>query len=94
MIDERAFYQESPATRPAQVSCPYCRTTQTCDLRWLIRRKKDRIPPQADERDRARYAKAQCYMVLHDDRTRCKSPGCGKTFDRAGIKTTEFRPEG
>ncbi len=90
MIDERAFYQESPATRPAQLICPYCRTAQSCDLRWLIRRKKDRLPGQADERDRARFAKAQSYMVLLDDRAKCKNSRCGKNFEVSGIKTTAF----
>ena len=58
-------------------------------LRWLVRKKKDRLPGgRADERDRAKFAKAQSYMVLLDDRMRCRQPRCGKTFEVSGIKTT------
>ena len=89
-MDERAYYSESPATRPAQLSCPYCRTSQPIELRWLIRRKKDRLPPGGDDRDRARFAKCQSYMVLLDDRARCGNARCRKTFDVSGIKTTAF----
>lgn len=89
-MDERDFYTETPATRPAQLSCPYCRTSQQLQLRWLVRRKKDRLPPGAGERDRARFVKWQSYMVLVDDRSRCENPRCRKTFDISGIKTTAF----
>jgi len=89
-MDERAFYSESPATRPAQLTCPYCRTSQQLQLRWLIRRKKERLPPGGDARDRARFDKSQSYMVLLDDRTRCENVRCRKTFDVSGIKTTAF----
>lgn len=89
-MDERAFYNESPVTRPAQQHCPYCRTAQQVELRWLIRRRKDRLPAGGDARDRARFEKAQSYMVLLDDRTRCGNPRCRKTFEVSGIKTIAF----
>jgi hypothetical protein len=89
-MDERAYYSESPATRLAQLICPYCRTSQQLQLRWVIRRKKASLPAGADERDRARFLKAQSYMVLLDDRARCESPRCRKTFEISGIKTTAF----
>ncbi len=89
-MDERAFYTDEPAARPAQLTCPYCRTTESYDLRWVIRRKKDRIPPGADERDRARFQKAQTYMVLMDDKVACKNLRCRKRFDVSGIKTMAF----
>ena len=50
-MDERAYYSEQPATKPAQLNCPYCRTVETYELRWMVRKKKDRLPPGADERD-------------------------------------------
>ncbi|HEU0118966.1 MAG TPA: hypothetical protein VFQ91_00450 [Bryobacteraceae bacterium] len=89
-MDERAFYTESPGARPAQLHCPYCRTVQQVELRWLIRRRKERVPPGADARDRARFEKAQSYMVLLDDRARCGNPRCRKTFEVSGIKTMAF----
>ena len=89
-MDERAYYQETPTTRPATLNCPFCRTTETYQLRWLMRKKKDRLPGGADERDRARFAKAQSYMVLMDDKADCKNPRCRKRFDISGVKTTAF----
>jgi hypothetical protein len=89
-MDERAFYRESQATKPATLNCPFCKTTDTYDLRWLVRRKVDRLPRQADERDRAKFAKAASYMVLLDDKTSCKNPRCRRSFEVSGIKTTAF----
>ena len=89
-MDERAFYSESPATKPATLNCPFCRTAETYELRWLVRKKKDRLPPGADERDRAKFAKAQSYMVLLDDKVACKNLRCRKRFDISGVKTMAF----
>lgn len=90
-VDERQFFIESTTTKPARLNCPYCRTMGDYELRWLVRKKRDRLPPgRADERDRAKFAKAQSYMVLLDDRMRCNQPRCGKTFDVSGVKTTVF----
>jgi hypothetical protein len=89
-MDERAFYSESETTKPAQLYCPYCRTADSYDLRWAVRKKKDRIPNGADERDRAKYGKAQSYMVLLDDKVACKNLRCRKRFDISGVKTMAF----
>jgi hypothetical protein len=89
-MDERAFYAESQTTKPANLNCPYCRTSDSYELRWMVRKKKDRIPPGADERDRAKFSKAQSYMVLLDDKAACKNPRCRKRFDISGVKTMAF----
>jgi len=89
-MDERAFYKESQTTKPAELNCPFCRTADQYDLRWLVRTKIDRLPAQADERDRAKFKKAASYMVLLDDKATCKNPRCRKRFDISGIKTTAF----
>jgi hypothetical protein len=89
-VDERAFYRESQVSKPATLNCPFCRTSETYDLKWLVRRKLDRLPGRADERDRARFAKAASYMVLMDDKIPCKNPRCRRTFEISGIKTTAF----
>lgn len=89
-MDERAFYRESETRKPVTLNCPYCRTADSYDLRWLVRRKVDRLPRQADERDRAKFSKAASYMVLLDDKASCKNPRCRKTFEISGIKTTAF----
>ena len=89
-MDERAYYTESQTTKVANLNCPFCRTTSDHDLRWLVRKKKDRLPPGADERDRARFLKWQSYMVLLDDKAVCKNLRCRKRFDISGVKTTAF----
>ena len=92
-MDERAFYTESPTAKPASLQCPFCRTTESYDLKWTVRKKKDRIPPGADERDRARFLKSQSYMVLLDDKVACKNLRCRKRFDISGVKTMAFLSE-
>jgi uncharacterized protein YbaR (Trm112 family) len=87
-MDERSFYKESQTTKPAMLNCPYCRTQDTYELRWMVRKKIDRLPGNADERARAIFKKAQSYMVLLDDKTVCKR--CRKNFDISGVKTTAF----
>jgi len=92
-MDERAFYRESEARKPATLNCPFCRTSDTYDLRWLVRRKVERLPPKSDERDRAKFAKAASYMVLLDDKASCKNQRCRRMFEISGIKTTAFLTE-
>jgi len=87
-MDERAYYTESQTTKPASLNCPFCRSVETYDLRWMLRKKKDRLPPGGDERDRAKFLKAQSYMVLLDDKASCKK--CRRGFDISGVKTMAF----
>ena len=89
-MDERAYYSESRATKPATLNCPYCKTQETYELNWIVRKKKDRLPGGADERDRAKFAKAQSYMVLMDDKVSCKNVRCRRPFDVSGVKTMAF----
>ncbi len=92
-MEERAFFNESQVTKPAELHCPFCKNSASYDLRWLLRKKKDRVPQGADERDRARFQKAQSYMVLLDDKAACKNMRCRKRFDISGIKTMAFLSE-
>lgn len=87
-FSEKDFFKESQATKPATLNCPYCRTVDTYELRWLVRKKIDRLPSHADERARALFAKTLSYMVLLDDYASCK--GCRKRFEISGVKTTAF----
>jgi hypothetical protein len=89
-MDERKFFDESQATKPANLTCPFCRSAEAYELRWLVRKKKRVIPPGADERDRARFQKTQSYMVLLDDKVMCRNMRCRKRFDISGVKTTAF----
>jgi len=89
-MDEKAFYVESTTTKPITLTCPSCRAAEPFELRWIVRKKKDRLPPGADERDRAKFSKWQSYMVLVDDMVMCKNMRCRKRFDVSGVKTTAF----
>jgi len=89
-MDERAYYTESRTTKTATLNCPYCRAAEPYELNWIVRKKKDRLPPGGDERDRAKFAKAQSYMVLMDDKVACKNLRCRKRFDISGVKTMAF----
>ena len=89
-MDERAYYSESQTTKPAVLNCPHCRSAETYELRWMVRKKKDRLPPGGDDRDRAKFAKAQSYMVLLDDKASCKNLRCRRSFDVSGVKTMAF----
>ena len=88
MMDERAFFSEERTTKPAQLNCPFCRTVDSYELKWMLRRKKERPPNGMGREDRMRFDKAQSYMVLMDDKTQCKK--CRRTFDISGIKTMAF----
>jgi len=90
-LDERAFYKESHVVKPATLNCSYCKTSDTYELRWLLRKKINQLPRNADERDRAKFTKAASYMVLLDDKMSCKR--CRRMFDISGIKTTAFLNE-
>jgi hypothetical protein len=89
-MDERQFFTESQTTKPATLNCPFCRTVETYDLRWLVRKKRDRLPGNADDRDRAKFQKSMSYMVLLDDKAICKNQRCRRPFEISGIKTTAF----
>lgn len=89
-ISEKDFFKESNTTKPATLNCPFCRTADTYDLRWLVRKKIDKLPTHADERARAIFAKSLSYMVLLDDHAACKNIRCRKRFEISGVKTTAF----
>jgi hypothetical protein len=92
-MDERAFFRESRTNKPTTLHCPFCRTPETYELEWLVRRKVDRLPGHADERDRAKFKKAESYMVLITDKVPCKNMRCRRTFEVSGIKTTAYLVE-
>lgn len=92
-MDERKFFTESNTTKTARLQCPFCKTTESYQLRWVIRKKKDRMPAGGDEQDRIRFQKAQSYMVLLDDKAVCRNLRCRKTFEISGIKTMAFLVE-
>jgi hypothetical protein len=60
-LDERDFFNNRNETRNDTLTCPRCRRQNEYQMRWAIRTKKDRVPPGADERDRALFAKLRDY---------------------------------
>ncbi|HUY82812.1 MAG TPA: hypothetical protein VMU92_13885 [Acidobacteriaceae bacterium] len=89
-MDERNFFDERPEQRNHTLTCPSCGQSAEYQLNWLVRRKKNALPRNADERDRARFAKAQSYMVRRDDQVACKNIRCRKRFEVAGVQTVAF----
>jgi hypothetical protein len=78
-LDERAFFTEKPETRQGRYQCPKCRRTADYSIRWVRRLKKDRLPPGADDGDRAKFAKLRDYLLRLDDEVTCKT--CGKKIE-------------
>jgi hypothetical protein len=78
-LDERTFFTEKPETRPGRFTCPKCRRANDYTIRWVRRIKKDRLPPNARDEDRARFAKLRDYLLRLDDEVVCKA--CGKKFE-------------
>jgi hypothetical protein len=78
-FDERAFFTEKSETRPTKFQCPKCRRSNEYMIRWVRRSKRDRLPPGADENDRAKFAKLRDYVLRLDEEVTCKS--CGKKFE-------------
>jgi hypothetical protein len=86
-MDEREFFDERPEPRTHMLTCPHCGQSGEYSLQWLVRRKRAQCPRGADERDRARFAKAHSYMVRRDDTANCTNVRCRKRFDVAGLQS-------
>ena len=78
-LDERDFFDNRNETRNDKLTCPRCRRQNEYQMRWVIRTKKSRLPPGADDRDRALFAKLRDYMIRIDDSVVCKT--CKTKFD-------------
>ena len=87
-LDERAFFSDKNETRPARYACPRCQRTNEYNVRWVRRVKKDRLPPGADERDRAKFAKLRDHLIRVDDELVCKT--CGKKFEIPSLHSLLF----
>ena len=78
-LDERAFFNEKTESRTGNYQCPKCRRANDYTIRWVRRTKKDRLPPNAGDADRAKYAKLRDYLLRLDDEVVCKT--CGRKFE-------------
>lgn len=86
-MDERDFFDESSDKKPATLNCPHCRQSAEYEISWLVRTKKKQLSGRADERDRAKFAKARSYMLRKDDVLACKNLRCRKRFEISGVQS-------
>jgi hypothetical protein len=89
-MEERDFFNETTELRTHNLTCPKCGQPGEYKISWVVRRKKPQLPRGADERDRARFAKAQSYMVRRDDKLSCANIRCRKPFEITGLQTLAF----
>ena len=89
-MDEREFFDERPEKKVATLNCPHCQQSAEYEINWLVRTKKKQLSGRADERDRARFAKARSYMLRRDDMMACKNMRCRKRFEISGVQSVVF----
>ena len=92
-MEEREFFNETTEMRTHTLTCPKCGQAGDYKVTWVVRRKRNQLPRNADERDRARFAKAQSYMVRRDDKLACTNIRCRKPFEIAGLQSLAFLNE-
>jgi uncharacterized protein YlaI len=78
-LHEREFFHEQPEAKPTTFMCPTCRHRDEYQVRWIKRTKKDRLPPWADERDRAIFGKLRDYPIRVVDAILCRR--CQRKFE-------------
>jgi len=89
-MEEREFFDERSEKKTSTLNCPHCHQAGEYELMWLVRTKKRAIPGRADDRDRARFAKARSYMLRKDDMMMCKNMRCRKRFEVSGVQSVAF----
>lgn len=89
-MEERELYDERQEVKTSTLTCPHCRQQGEYKLGWTVRTKKRQLPPRADERDRAKFAKARSYMVRKDDLVACVNIRCRKRFEVTGVQSVAF----
>ncbi len=89
-MTENDFFDESESSKPATLSCTFCRQTGTYEIRWLVRTKRKALRGQASDQDRARFEKARSYMLRRDDVVQCQNPRCRKRFEITAVQSVVF----
>jgi hypothetical protein len=92
-MEERDFFDEKQEKKPASLNCPHCHQAAEYEVTWVVRTKKRQLSGRADERDRARFAKAQSYMVRRDDKLVCANVRCRKPFEITQLQSLAFLSE-
>jgi len=89
-MEERDFFIETTEQRTHTLTCPKCGQSGEYKITWIVRRKRPQLPRHADERDRAKFAKAQSYMVRRDGKLGCVNIRCRKPFEITSLQTLAF----
>lgn len=89
-MDERDFFDEKQEKKNANLNCPHCQQSAEYEVTWLVRTKKRQLMGRADDRDRAKFAKARSYMLRKDDMMACKNMRCRKRFEISGLQSVVF----
>lgn len=89
-MEERDFFTETTEFRTHTLTCPKCGQAAEYKVTWVVRRKRAQLPRGADERDRAKFAKAQSYMVRRDDKLACANMRCRKPFEITQLQSLAF----
>jgi hypothetical protein len=89
-MEERDFFTEKDELKPANLNCPFCRQSDSYDVRWRRRTKKASLPSHASQEDRMKFAKARSYLVRIDDTINCKNQRCRKRFEITSLQTVAF----
>jgi hypothetical protein len=92
-MEERDFFNETTEQRTHTLICPKCGQPGEYKVTWVVRRKRAQLPRGGDERDRAKFAKAQSYMVRRDDKLSCVNVRCRKPFDITQLQSLAFLTE-
>jgi hypothetical protein len=92
-MDEREFFEERAEVKKHVLVCPHCSQEGEYELNWLVRRKRAQLPRGADDTDKARFAKAQSYMLRRDDMLGCKNIRCRKRFEVTGVQSVAVLQE-
>ena len=87
-MDERDFFTEKAEMKPMSLACPQCRHRADYQIKWLHRTKKERLPPGANERDRAIFAKVRDHLYRMDDMVNCAK--CRRRFEIPSHQTMVF----
>jgi len=89
-MEERDFFTEKDELKQANLNCPFCRQSDSYEVRWRRRTKKASLPSHASQEDRMKFAKAQSYMVRIDDTINCKNQRCRRRFEITSLQTVAF----
>jgi hypothetical protein len=89
-MEERDYFNETTEQRTHTLTCPKCGQAGEYKVTWIVRRKRPQLPRGADERDRAKFAKAQSYMVRRDEKLACTNIRCRKPFEISSLQSVAF----